>query len=177
MNELLYLRHVENWGLPNMPDVRRISTKLGCIDTTTDVTELHVQLLLRGITATIEATEYHDRYSTLQPVGRIELFGDGHTDTAQHRLRDRGIVLFDLNMRPLVHVTEALIGYGGSGPGLTEAIFREVGVDPNVFEEIQTNHWEILSTNIPYHVVVQRVETGENQYEWQWMSVVLSTRH
>lgn len=170
MDEMLYARHAEKWEMPNMPGFRRIQTKLGCIDADTDSSELHVKLLLRGITAIVNDQGYTP-WSEVQPVGRIEIFGDEYTDGAQNRLQDRGLVLFDTNGQPLVHVCNALIGYSGSGPSLTEAIFAELGVDQEMFDRIQASYAGIRSTNTPYYVVVQSARDTEGSLRWHWSSV------
>ena len=165
-DEMLYLKHATKWEIPGHFGFRQIDARLGCITGHTEVAELHVKLLLRGIAATVKGDDDYYSWSAVQPIGRIEIFCDDHTEGARHRLQDRGIVLFDVHNRPLVHVLHALIGYGGSGPSLTEAILREIGVDESIFDQIQEAHAGIRSTNTPYYVVVQKVDD-----HWVWSSV------
>lgn len=177
MDEMFYLRHVEDYGMANMPGYRRISTRIGCIDSDADTAELHVKLLLRGITETIRA-EGHSIWRDVQPVGRIEIFSDDYTDAAKYRLQDRGLVIFDTNGRPLLHVCNALIGYSGSGPSLTKAIFDELGVGQAIFDEIQATYAGTRSTNTPYYLVVQKVQDDidrPDSFYWTWSSVRSST--
>lgn len=170
---MLYLKHATQWDMSSMSGFRRIDTKLGFIDSDTDTAELHVKLLLRGIAATAKAEDYFS-WPPVHPVDRIEIFSDDYTEDARYRLKDRGIVLFDVSGRPLVHVCHALIGYGGSGPSLTEAIFQELGVDEGIFDQIQKAYSGIRSTNTPYYVVVQKARDDANRpgmTNWHWSSV------
>lgn len=170
MNEMLYKNHAEDRGLSSSSEIRRINTKLGCIDSDTDSSELHVKLLLRGIAETLRI-EGHNPWPDIQPIGRIEIICDDHTEAARYRRRDRGIVLFDLNGQPLIHVVNALVGYSGSGPSLTEAIFRELRIDHDIFDEIQQAYQGVRSTNIPCYVVIQSVRDDKGQFKWHWSSV------
>jgi hypothetical protein len=166
-SNLLYLGYAEEYGVSSMPCYRSIWTKLGCVITSdTDSAEMHVRLILKGIAAVVSAEGY-EPWRDIRAVGRIEIFGDWHTRASQDRLQDRGLVLFDVTNRPLLHVVNALIGYGGAGPGLTEAIFDELGVDSEIFEQIQARYAGIISTDTPYYVVIEKVQDGD-QSHWRW---------
>ena len=173
MDEMLYQRHVEKFALANVPYCRLVRTRLGTISDSTDIAELHVKLVLQGIAAIVNSDKCHN-WPEVYPVGRLEIFGDWHTVAAQNTLHDQGMVLFDVNGLPLLHVVHALIGYGGSGPALTKAIFSDLGISPAIFEEIQRAHRDVLSTDSPYHVVVQSSRDDEDHLTWHWSSVTES---
>lgn len=51
----------------------------------------------------------------------------------------RGAVLFDNRQQPVIHVSDALLGYGGNGPGLSENILTTLGVPEQMFHEANTS--------------------------------------
>lgn len=53
----------------------------------------------------------------------------------------------------LAHLVNALLGYKGSGPELSEAVLDHLGVPVSVFEAIQDATWN----DYPYVVVVRRL--------------------
>lgn len=87
-----------------------------------------------------------------------------------------GVVIFDSRGRLIVHSPVALLGYDGSGPGLSKKILLSLGVSQEMFDEIQAEIWN----RRPYAVVVSREKrTEENgikvaqrtldvESEWTW---------
>ena len=70
----------------------------------------------------------------------------------------RGAVFFDDRGVPLIHVVNAIMGYSryGSGPALCRQIMADLGVDDQVFKDINT-----LVTNQDYVIVLTREEHVE----------------
>lgn len=77
---------------------------------------------------------------------RIELVGDNVR-------RRQGLILFREDGQAIVHVTNALIGYDGSGPTLTYRILQRLGVSMRDFDAIQK---EVKASRAPYKVVISR---------------------
>lgn len=55
----------------------------------------------------------------------------------------RGAVLFDNHQQPLIHVSDALLGYEGNGPELSRNILCSLGVAEQMFRE--------ASASVPTH--------------------------
>lgn len=104
------------------------------------------------------------------PIARLEFFWDHTEDT-------RGVAIFDSSSNLVTHVVHALLGYEGSGPGLSEKIMERVGVPSEVFRAVQQSTWN----SRPYMVVVSRQKhetirgvdtptypTNEVGLNWSW---------
>jgi hypothetical protein len=171
MDELFYPGHTQGRGMANIPMYRHINALFGCIDSDTDSSENHVRRLLQGMKEV--STESGDvrMAARIRPIRRVEIFCDDHTAGAQHLLQDRGLVMFDDTDEPVVHVLNALLGYSGSGPSLTQAILRELSIPDQIFIDIQHDLWDIRSTDTPYYVIIQSAEREDGRLEWHWSSV------
>ena len=51
----------------------------------------------------------------------------------------QGVVLFDNYRRAILHATNALLGYGGSGPDLSRQILMAIGVSEDMFDEVNAS--------------------------------------
>lgn len=89
----------------------------------------------------------------LQPerVARLEFVWDG---------RKKGVIAVGTRDNVLVHITEAILGYEGSGPSLSKDILHFFGVSDEVFEMIQDAAWNAR----PYLVSLGR--TGPSSWSW-----------
>jgi len=72
----------------------------------------------------------------------------------------RGAILMDAHGRILVHVVNALLGYVGRGPALSEMICDAVGIPTEIFEAIQNEAFGIK----PYAIALWRTSPSE----WDW---------
>jgi hypothetical protein len=162
---LLYLQHTKEYSMPGLPGMRHIETRLGCVGSDITTAEALVRLLLRGIAA--DAASPNGSRPIAQPIGRVELFNSWH-DRMAGPLRDQGMVLFDIEAKPILHVSEAVIGYDGGGSQLTWAILDELGVDLQIFKEIQEAYWNVPGQYRPYYVVVQRARCDDEGVKWRW---------
>lgn len=165
---LLYLKHVKMGARPGTM-YREVDAVFGCVDASPGRAEAEVEELLHRITSDNLKGQ---RPALVRPIGRVEIFCDDHTTGAQGRLQDRGLVLFDMREKPVVHVLHALIGYEGSGSSLTQAILRDVGVPERIFLEIQDEFRGVRTSNIPYYIVIQSAPRGDGELDWGWHSVV-----
>lgn len=99
------------------------------------------------------------RYGFGKPT-RIELFMGSDT------FRTRGLALFDKTGRLIVHVVNALLGYGGSGPHLSWQIMEFLGVSKEIFDKIQAATSQENGT-MPYRVILLR----ESSSKWVWHKI------
>ncbi len=130
------------WG----DDFPFFPTKLGMFTGSTDTTWAILRRLLAG---NEELTKVP--FSGIYPVVRAEFIYD-QMEPGRER---RGLVLWDSsNKGPLLHAKHALLGYGGSGPSLSEAIMLELGVSQEMFNEAN----EAVRDRESYIVVFSRHE-------------------
>lgn len=110
--------------------------KLGTYYTATDIDWRAIELLLVGIDATNLRfeTQPEKGYAEIARVARVEFRW-----TQEGHVEHRGAVLFDANGQPILHAMHALLGYGGSGSGLSRNILQVVGVSEAMFEEVNTS--------------------------------------
>lgn len=167
MNRMLFRDYAQPRGMANLPDYRIINTIAGCIDSDTVTAEKQVRALLRGEGNAADMGRF-DPSAT--PIRRVEIFCNEHAASMRGNLLDRGIVLFDSGNRPIVHVFHALVGYYGSAPSLTKAIFTELAIPEKTFEEIQALFWGVRTTGVPYYAVVQ-VMGDDEPVQWGWAPV------
>lgn len=168
--QLLYLEYARNMPSPGNPEIRTIDTELGSVSSYPHMAKPLLQLVLRGIAASNASTD--GLSPIIQPVGRIEIFGDWYMEAAKNCLKDQGLVLFDVDDRPLLHVHQATIANEGSpGSLLTKAILDELEVDPRIFDEIQKSQPNMLNRLNPYYVVVQRIHRNDGSVDWEWWNV------
>ncbi len=140
------------------------------IDTTTDQAWNQVKVILAGVIALAKDKPYAGSDDYGQPA-RIELLWDrGNKDL-------RGLVVFDNQGRLIVHVVNALLGYGGSGPYLTEQILTFLGVSQQMFGELQQASWDrpyLLILSRQKHEVYEGVDSAyptlDVESEWTWWS-------
>lgn len=85
-----------------------------------------------------------ERGETGRRIARLEFIWDRHTGR-------RGVVMYDTDGSPVIHVANALLGYSGAGPALSGQIMEALGVLPEVFEMINSS-----VTNQDYIVVLSR---------------------
>lgn len=118
---------------------------LPAISSPTDRSWLICKVLLTGV---VVLAGHEDPDSFGLPA-RLEFF----RNDARY---ERGVVIFDNQGRMIVHVVHALLGYGGSGPYLSEQILGFLGVPEETFHEIQQAVWQ----SDRYMVVVSRQQHG-----------------
>lgn len=128
-----------------------------------------LRLILMGIMEDARSRDWNADYST---PARMEFFWDPKAE-------QRGVVIFDSQGRMIVHVLHALLGYGGSGPGLSENIMKTLGVTEEMIKDIQESVW----SEQPYKLIVSRqlheIIEGVNaayptldvEPEWSWWRV------
>lgn len=134
----------------------------------TDAAWNQIEIILTGIAELARHKTYAGSTGYSTPA-RVELLWSRDN-------RDfRGLVIFDSQGRLIVHVTNALLGYGGSGPYLSEQILMLLGISKEMFEEIQVSVWDK-----PYVVILTRQKhevyggvdaaypTLEVENEWRW---------
>lgn len=134
----------------------------------TDAAWRQIEIILTGVIelARHKTYEISTTYST---PARVELLWSRDN-------RDfRGLVIFDSMGRLIVHVTNALLGYGGSGPYLSEQILTLLGVSQEMFEEIQRATWDrpyLIILSRQKREVIEGVDTAyptlQVEDEWQW---------
>lgn len=129
-----------------------ISTELGTIEGSTDKNWRLLEPLLIGIDVLADREQAEHGYGTGRIV-RVELIR--RAKGRPYELVQQGAILIDQLGRKVCHVSNALIGYSGSGSMLTESILRQLGVSQEMFKEINR------SVGVDYHVVVTRQQTGE----------------
>lgn len=144
----------------------------------TDFAWKQLEIILTGIETLAERKQYFGSDEFGLPA-RIELFWDH--DHSKHRLR--GLAIFDTQARLIVHVTNALLGYGGAGPYLTEQILRFIGVPEVLIEELQRAtrekaYYVILSRQKHgvYEGVDTTIPTLEVKPTWRWWFANLHLR-
>lgn len=118
----------------------------GTFDSNTHDDGDRAEVILTGLDVLAKRRVY-PRFDFL--VDRVELLWNGH-----HRRDNRYGGIFFSRYRALLHCRDALIGYGGSGPGLTERQFRVLGCG-HLFDEVND---AVLHQD--YHVVVSREPTA-----------------
>lgn len=166
-----YLRE-ENWQHDRSWANPFYKTQFPAFTGSTDLDEPLVRIVLAGMDAL--AVKDDSSCWTIRPrIDRIELVWSQKDDARNER---RGAILY-ADGTPMVYVMHALAGYGGSGPWLTESIFKQLGI-AELFEEINT---AVPHQN--YHVVVSREATGviedtvvalpwtEPLPEWRWWRI------
>jgi hypothetical protein len=128
-----YIRSLDEYIEP--PRWARYHTPMQTFDGSTDSDWAAIKHILAGIDAL-----YHEwsmdsperQSSTFGRVARVEFINKQDEVTGVER---RGAVLFDNYRRPLLHTTNALLGYGGSGPGFSQQILQMLGVPERMFDE------------------------------------------
>lgn len=167
---MLYGKFAQPHGRANALAYREIETWAGCIDDAPDLAEDHVQVLLQGTEGVSSPDGIVRIDRRIGPIRRVEIFSDEHTAQAQHRLLDKGLVLFDDSYKPIVHVFNALIGYEGSGPSLTKFILDQLSIPERIFDEIQRKFRGIRSSDVPYYIVIQSTN-NDDSLGWEWSSM------
>ena len=169
---LLYLKYVKQGAYRGTTTYREVRALFGCID----LEPIGALSAARGVLRDVaNANAGRMRSPIVRPIGRIEIFGDDHTEAAQRRLQDRGLVLFDTRDKPVLHVLNALIGDRTEESSLTRDVLDEAGVPDWIFFEIQEEFPGIRDTNIPYYIVIQSAPRGDGRLDWDWYSVVKPT--
>lgn len=110
-------------------------TKMYTSDPTTSMNWTAIEHILAGLDVL-----YHEwspdtpekPASTFGRVARVEFINK--TDE-ESRTRRQGAVLFDNHKRALLQTSDALLGYGGNGPGLSMQILTTLGVPEHLFNE------------------------------------------
>jgi len=118
------------------------------IDADTDSSWRLVQTILTGVILLSGPDIYHSGHHFDRP-DRIEFVMGEDTFTT------RGLILFDGRGRLIVHVVNALLGYGGSGPMLSKQILELLGVPGDIFELIQLEADQSKGVQ-PYKFIVTR---------------------
>jgi hypothetical protein len=134
----------------------------------TDTAWTQIEIILTGISELAKRKTYACGEGFSTPA-RVELLWCGDN-------RDfRGLVIFDSQGRLIVHVTNALLGYSGSGSYLSKQILTLLGISKRMFEEIQYAVWNMSYVVIltrQKHEVYEGVDTAyptlEVEPEWRW---------
>ncbi len=134
----------------------------------TDAAWKQIEIILTGIIELARHKSY-EILTTYSTPARVELLWSRDN-------RDfRGLVIFDSMGRLIVHVTNALLGYGGSGPYLSEQILTLLGVSNEMFEEIQQATWDrpyLIILSRQKREVIEGVDTAyptlQVEDEWRW---------
>lgn len=112
--------------------------------------------------------------ATYGTVARLEFVWDASGDE-----EFRGVAIFDVNGRLVVHAQHALLGYSGSGPLLSLQIMKQLGITEEMYDDIQRSVWD----QRPYTVVISRekhdvidgVDTAyptlDVESQWNWWRV------
>lgn len=103
---------------------------------------------------TVRNTQPIDEMFDASAVARIEFIRDEPK---------RGAILMDTRGRVLVHVVNALLGYVGNGPMLSEMIFDTVGIPKDIFETIQGETFGLA----PYAIGLWRTSPDLDGWEWE----------
>lgn len=142
------------------------NSKLGYFCNTTDLDAELLRYLIRGIE--IEATKGS---TTIGKLVRAEFFWKHEQFGGPST---RGVVLYDNTSAPIVHVVHALLGYGGSGPALSEAILRYLGVPTGLFEQanaaVQHQDYVVVFSR-EHHTEIMSVDTAipyAEPNDWEW---------
>jgi hypothetical protein len=143
-------------------------TKLGCFSHETHVAGDLMEYPIPGIE---QAASDH---SNIGHLVRAEFFWK-HEPAGKPS--PRGVVLFDNRGAAIIHVVNALLGYGGSGPALSKRILDALGVPSELFE--QANQ---AVESQDYVIVFSREQHGElfgvdstisyaEPAKWEWWRV------
>lgn len=142
--------------------------------TINNIPTYEVEVLMKLILRSIEQSQLQMLFNwsiEIPPVTRVEIFNNSHCRHRDGKWADQGLILYDDRQRPVIHIMDALIGYGGSGPILTKTILHELTGSHVVFEEINATYHGILSTDKAYNVVVERHQNNATQEaHWTWYS-------
>jgi hypothetical protein len=112
--------------------------------------------------------------STIQSIVRAEFIWEKDTGGMQ------GVVLYDEDGAPLVHATNALLGYRGAGSELSRKILEALGVSRAMFDSANERVW-----NSSYVLIFSReahqkkgpdeadfvVSWGNPRSYWEWWQV------
>ena len=128
------------------------------IDNDTSASWQLVQPLIAGINLLNEWNI--DRRGGFAKPARIELYMGADS------FRTRGLVIFDESDRLIVHVVNALVGYGGTGPQLSKQILSFLDVSPEIIDEIQAATSQEKGSK-PYNILLVR-----SGYDWQWQHAI-----
>lgn len=129
-----YIRTLEDYGDEYQA---RFRTEMGTIGSWTQQDWAVIESILAGIEALYY--EWSDEQpgrpsSSFGRVARVEFISKFYPENPRRSFQ--GAVLFDNYQRPLFHATNALLGYGGSGPMLSRDILMAIGVPEEMFEEV-----------------------------------------
>lgn len=80
----------------------------------------------------------------------------------------RGAILVDTVGNVMLHVVDALLGYNGSGPRLSEAILARLGANKELFEHLNEAVWQ----QRPYGLGVFRNGPNKWSIEVRWVGEV-----
>lgn len=157
------------WPEKNYHDMPEFPTVYGTFCGSTDQDWRTLKILLAGINQ-LHGAENH---SDVGAVARVEFFW--YKEVSDPHNRNRGAVVFDNYGNLLLHAPNALLGYGGSGPWLSEQILRAVGVSKEMFNDANGDVWGKDYTLIfsrQYHDTATGVDLavpyGPVRREWEW---------
>ena len=159
-----YKLEIPEFGSPKWEN----ANSFPAIDDATDTAWQQAKIILAGVIALANEKPFAGSSGFSLPA-RVELiWSRGNPEL-------RGLVVFDTQGRLIVHVENALLGYNGSGPSLSQQILSFLDVSPETFEEIQASAW-----NRPYLIVLSRQRheahkgidvaypTLDVEPEWTW---------
>lgn len=103
----------------------------------------------------VSAAQLDETFPQPELVARLEFIWDNHK---------RGVVAIDAYGHTLAHITNALLGYRGAGPGLSEEVCAFFHVSKRVFDQINA----ATKDSRPYVVAVFRTSSSS----WDWERIV-----
>lgn len=143
-------------------------TELGSFDYSTDRAGQLMSYLLPGIEQTARS-----RPLEAGKIVRAEFIWKRPTRPVE----DRGVVLWNNHGQAMIHVVNALLGYSGSGPALSQQILRLLGVPEELFEQANgsvAHQSYVIVFSRQSHSMVDDVDTAipfAEPGEWEWWRV------
>jgi hypothetical protein len=110
------------------------------------------------------------------PIVRAEFFWE--SDELGTQTLRRGLIMYDTRHVPVAHMRSAVLGYGGAGPALSQAVTELIGVSPEMFkavhEAVEHQRYVVVFSR-EVHRVISGVDISvlctHVRPEWDWWRV------